>query len=411
LIFKTFKVFSNLITMSFNHLQAHSFTRSHKENILKFSTEEHARELTNDNFLTECVSLEESTTPQTPWWLKLGGARFTTNGIRWRIWQVIYFIGVWGMGIWTLIYVLKKENPSVFAVFVVIMPESSELLRTAQKVVTTVFCISHLWIHIWVVRTRWDMPRLSEPFTPHKYNRVVLGYLVLLVAVLISGNLINPGHWPMIVNLVVWGLCGAIFVWYPFILPFAMFIADCQTLTIRLDSFQQTVAGYREDSRAPLTEADIKGVTAYYFLLAKSISIVNDTFRIILPIQLLNLALALFTNISQTVVSGNEPGESFRTDFMTMSLVFLMLVQLVAPLYYAARCNSAGNRVLRTLALYPELIVLVQQTVHWMPYIRLCGAFNGFKITYKSMLYGVPLIVYYTYSIIKRVGPDIFDNK
>lgn len=313
------------------------------------------------------------------------------------------------MGIWTLIYVLGTANPSVFAVFVVIKPEPSALLRTAQKVVTTVFCVSHLWIHIWVVRTRWEMPRLSDTFTPSKYNMAVLGYLVLLIGVLISGNLINPGKWPLSVNLVVWGLSGPMFVWYPFILPFAMFIVECQTHAIRLDSFQWTVTRYREESRAPLTQSDINAVTAYYFSLAKSIRIVNNTFRIIFPIQLLNLILALVTNISQTIVTANEHGESFRTDFMTLSLVFCMLIQVAAPLLYAARCNNSGNRVLRALALYPELVVLLQQTVHWMPYIRVCGAFNGFKITYKSFLYGVPLLAYYTYSIMKVVGPRIFD--
>jgi len=277
-------------------------------------------------------------------------------------------------------------------------------------VITALFCVSHLWIHIWVVLTRWKMPRLFPPKTPHKYNKAVVSYLTILLAVLISGNIINPGDWPLTVNIVVWGLWGAMYVWYPFMVPFAMFIAECQTHKIRLHSFQEKITERNEESTTTLSSAEISGITAYYFSLARSISGVNNTFRIVLPLQLFNLVLAILTNISQTVVTSSMNVDSFGTDFMTISIVSMMLLQVGAPLFYAASCNNAGDRALRAIALYPELVVLLHQSSRWTPYIRLCGVFNGFKITYRSLLYAVPLLIFYIYSLLKVLGPSIFDT-
>jgi hypothetical protein len=377
------------------------YSRKYTGSFVVYNKGNGASEFNEGNFLAQCVTLDESATP---WWLKLGGAGFTSNGLRWRIWQVSYFAGVWGMGIWTLIYVLSIKNPTVFAVFVVIRPEPSKLLRIVQKIITTVYCFSHLWIHIWLVMTRWQMPRLSPAKNHLKYNWAVAIYLTILVVTLISGNLINPGKWCDIVNIVVWGLCGAIYVWYPFMVPFAMFIAECQTHKIRLDSFQEALTQRAEESTEPLSSEEVKDITEYYFSIARSISTVNNTFQLVLPLQLMTLVLAITTNISQTVVA-NEQGESFKTDFMTISIVSVMLFQIAVPMLYAASCNHAGDRVLRAIAVNSGLVVLLQQTNQWTPYIRLCGVYNGIQVTYRSLFYTIPLLIYYVYAITKLLGP------
>jgi len=313
------------------------------------------------------------------------------------------------LGINILIYVMTTKNPDVFAVFVVIKNEPSELLRNAQKGVTAIFCASHLWIHMWVLRTRWKVPRLFPPNIPRKWNTAVVIYLMILVGVLLSGNLINPGDWTITMNAIVWGLGGAIFVWYPFLLPFAMFISECQTHKIRFKSFSERVFLRKEQSSTELTKAEIKDITANYFSLARSISTVNSTFHLVLPVQFVNLFLALFTNITQTVVTSSMAEDDFGTDFMTISIVLMMLFQVAIPLFHAASCNKAGDSMLRAIALYPELGMLLGQAGQWTPYIRLCGTINGFVIKAKSLLYAIPLLVYYLYSVMKVVGPNIFD--
>jgi len=391
--------------MAYRQLQGRVAT-SWSDGAIYCKRDDFANDINNSDIFTDFVSLGE---PVIPWWLRLGGAAFSSSSIRWKIWQIIYVFGVWGMGIVILIYVMTTKNPDVFAVFVVIKNEPSELLRNAQKVVTTIFCTSHLWIHIWVLRTRWQMPRLFPPNIPRKWNKAVKIYLMILVGVLLSGNLVNPGNWTNTVNVIVWGLGGAIFVWYPFILPFAMFISECQTHKIRFKSFWERVILRKEESSIELTKAEIKDITAHYFSLARSVSAVNSTFQLVLPLQLVNLFLALFTNITQTVVTSTMVEDNFGTDFMTTSIVLLMLFQVAMPLFHAALCNKAGDRMLRAIALYPELAVLLGQAGQWTPYIRLCGAINGFVITSKSLLYAIPLLVYYLYSVLKVVGPKLFD--
>lgn len=392
--------------MAYRQLQDRVNT-SRSDGAVCYKRDDFANDINYTNIFTDFVCLGE---PTIPWWLRFGGAAFSSSSIRWKIWQIIYFVGVWGLGILILIYVMTTENPDVFAVFVVIKDEPSELLRNAQKVVTTIFCVSHLWIHIWVLRTRWQMPSLIPPNVPHRWNKAVVIYVMILVGVMLSGNLVNPGNWSITVNVTVWGLCGAIFVWYPFMLPFAMFISECQTHKIRFKSFWEKVMERKWESRIELSKAEIKDITAHYFSLARSVSVVNSTFQLVLPLQLVNLFLALFTNITQTVVTSNMAEDDFGTDFMTISIVLIMLFQLAIPLFYATSCNKAGDRMLRAIAHYPELAVLLGQAGQWTPYIRLCGAINGFVITSKSLLYAIPLLVYYIYSVLKVVGPNLFDS-
>ncbi len=195
-----------------------------------------------------------------PWWFRLGGGgAWSESTFGWRAWHVFYGLGVYAMSTYTMIYVMTTTHPSVFAVFVVITPDPPEALSRCQQLVCVASCVVHILAHGWVACSPWCSPRapVAAPSAAasaagmmpawvrqarqerprggscchhHREDQtvsvLVIGFNLVALSLLLVGNLVNPGTWSVAMNVGVWGFAGAIFVWYPFVVPFAMLVDE-----------------------------------------------------------------------------------------------------------------------------------------------------------------------------------------
>jgi len=325
-----------------------------------------------------------------PWWLKLGGATDSSSGPAWRAWQVLYFFGVFGMSVFRLLNIFAND-PNDIAIFVLFKNQPSKALLTAEKFIVTLLCICTVILYIWVLKTKWKMPPLPED-TRLKYRKAAAIYLIFLLALLISGNVTNPGTWPWWMNVFVWGLLGAIFVWYPFLVTFSMFISECLNHKRWLNEFEKILQDQHGQA----------AIDKEYFYAVDSVMEVNKTFLKILPMQLFILMLAICTNVICALVADSFQEDVFGTYFVVIGMSPFLIIQAAAPICFAAWYNNACDRVLRAIAKRADFKILLQ-TGYWPLFITI----GGYKVTYGSLLYGVPVVAGDLYSLYKVINSNI----
>lgn len=408
------------------------------------------------------------------------------------MWQLVYCAGVWGLNIFTLVYILIKRHPSVFAVFVVITPSPPRALEIATMVVMTLSVVAHLITHSWCVNGDWRAPLLYRPISDSillsesiiahaeedlqapllssQHLSFVLngrtndiswlagGFILTSIALLSVANYMNPGDWSPAMNVFGWGLGGAMFVWYPFVLPFGILIVESRTHSERMRAFAQVVrqltrggGGYhhREEDdggggsadntnydnnnnnpKDDLTAENVVGISCstveedhrkeedvtklvyeveeLYWSIVADIESVTRRFRAIMPLQLLTLALSLLINVLQMYIAANSriSGKAVEVadDFMVLSVVItaLMFVQFLVPMCAVAATNRDGIALQKALARVPEFIPLVNQSVWWPPAIVICGI----EVSYRLIATVTPVLAFYCYNLVLIVSND-----
>ena len=105
-----------------------------------------------------------------PLWAKLAGypdfheesgAKFYTAG--WTCYNIVYFLGVWGMNVFVLVMVCGLNYDEVFGVFTVVVPSTdlpTDILKPLQFATVLVSSVTHPLAHIFVYVAVWR-PRVS----------------------------------------------------------------------------------------------------------------------------------------------------------------------------------------------------------------------------------------------------------
>ena len=239
------------------------------------------------------------------WFMIVGGGAFNCPGVswKWKTWAVTFTLGLWAYNIFLGVIVLIPElmNTSVFGVFVVVDPETDiTLLRVLFKAVTIMTSIVHLLIHTWVLSTPW------RRHTPIHYSSSSKDYLqkrglsrsdvfvsvtvLLTLIALLVGNLVNPGNWSLFENFFLWSLCGTLFTWLPFVIPFAMLLDEVENHVMKMEAFTEYLAP-NERRTSGLISAPF--ADSVYFEIWDSMEDTTRRFAKVMPCQVIILGVSL----------------------------------------------------------------------------------------------------------------------
>ena len=131
--------------------------------------------------------------------------------------------------------------------------------------------------------------------------RGVAYFMLATVVLLLIGNLVDPGTWPVWINIVIWSFAGSYFIWFPFAAPFAMFAFDVLVHRAHVERLRNDILTSSTQEREGQWQMRVQDVSARYMALYDRSKEVSRTFSWIMLLQLATLMLSVFVNVWHVV--------------------------------------------------------------------------------------------------------------
>uniref|UniRef100_A0A7S2W533 Uncharacterized protein n=1 Tax=Rhizochromulina marina TaxID=1034831 RepID=A0A7S2W533_9STRA len=289
---------------------------------------------------------------------RLGNAELAYSRV-WVFWGVTYAFGVYCFNVGLTTLTTVSGNMPVVGIFTVITPDPPALLAALQLVALILSSLVHIYAHYFVANKRWSFLRRrsqSEGVNGSRVMRAVIAFTAITFVLLVVGNMLNPGTWSWYVNVFGWSFGGTLFVWYPFIIPFAMFLCDLERHADDILQLSECVKSQTR-SRSPVTLT--QATTAYLDIhdQAKSIS---RTFAVVIPVQLVTLLVATIVTAWHLYLGTDhrewtEVGGTESYFYVSCCVVLISLTMIFAPLFAVAEVNRRAAVLIQVFARFSAL--------------------------------------------------------
>jgi len=363
-----------------------------------------------------CESAAEMPQIYRPWWVCARGKGGTVCTVS----VVLYTSGIVLMNIY---YTVTAFIPgSTYAVFIAVSGQSSPLLDMAQCFAVVFTTVSHLISWWWVLRhARWRSVQLRKErgtcTSPPSLQ--LLLFIALAFFVLLVGNLLDPGHYSLVVNSVVWPVGGVVFFWFPFCVPIAQLAAEMEVAIFCLrgmeTALQKALTEERLAQRAGhggTSRVSCEMASEAYMDVYRLIESTTQRHRTVLPLQLGTLLLALLLNGWHLFIASASPTALTRLFdpnaflHLSLSVVFLTLVLLLYVLTCGGRLRIAGMCLQRMLGQWQVMLPLCQQMEFCAPVVRVLGSLEFFNLTRVIALL-FSYLTFYLIGVLRSSGVPI----